>query len=143
MKSVPTGYGVHWGVGRWVLVSIRFTSEPFDATEPSAIRGRRLDAASDEAMVGGGAALPASARSTLVLNLVEPTWPDEAAAAASAIRKHFAPCAADTQWNFAQLLRLGRISLAIGLLFLGFCIGIGISSPELGTAASPRSYRRA
>ncbi|MDI1249226.1 MAG: hypothetical protein PSV13_10220 [Lacunisphaera sp.] len=58
--------------------------------------------------------------------------PDRIAGTAEAVRHYFASRAEVKRRELRQLLRQGRASLLIGLLFLAVCIGLGALVPRIG-----------
>ena len=98
----------------------------FNAIDPSPFHQRDLDPKAEEFILGWAEDLP---RDTLVALAVivdrGPGRADEATILRQAVREYFAGRAASARRRLRELLRRGRISLAIGLAFLGASIAIG------------------
>lgn len=97
----------------------------FNTLDPSPFRSRDLDEAAHEYIVGSAREIGRGKPIRLVLHL-----PDEATAAhhreavTETIHHYFAAEAENTRLRLREHLRLGRLSLIIGLSFLGACIGL-------------------
>lgn len=102
--------------------------------DPSPFIDRDLDANAEEFIVGWAQELPVSEEWKLMIHLATPPPPDRAAETESAVRHYFADRAESKQREFRMLMRRGRISLIIGLLFLGTCLAIGNLFEKLGSS---------
>ena len=98
----------------------------FDAIDPSPFRDRDLDPKAEEFIVGRAKDLPRDASLALVVDLDrEAGLPDEAAVLRDAIHEFFRHRAGTYRRRLRVLFRLGRTSLAIGLVALTGAIALG------------------
>jgi hypothetical protein len=98
----------------------------FNAIDPSPFREKDLDAAAEEFIVGWARDLPRDAPLALLVHADRPAdLPDATAILRDAIREFFGHRAERSRRHLRQLLRLGRTSLLIGVLFLGVLIALG------------------
>src|SRR3954470_16675908 len=98
----------------------------FDAIDPSPFRERDLDPKAEEFIVGWAKDLPRDASLALVVDLDRPAGlPDEAAVLRDAIHEFFRQRAEAYRRRLRELFRLGRTSLAIGLLALAVAVALG------------------
>jgi hypothetical protein len=118
-SPAPTGVGV-------IEVRVRDLDRLFNTIDPSPFRERDLDRDAEEYIVSNARELPAHAPLTLVVYLEQPGHAhDDSRVLGDAIRLHFARRSAMSRRELRQLLRRGRISLAIGLLFLAGSVASG------------------
>ena len=98
----------------------------FNAMDPSPFREKDLDPSAEDFIVGWAREAPARARLGLLVHLDRP---DEIAEGApylrDAVHEFFAHRAEATRQRLRALLRVGRTSLAIGLVFLAASITAG------------------
>lgn len=98
----------------------------FDAIDPSPFRDRDLDPKAAEFIVGWAKDLPRDASLALVVDLDrEAGLADEAAVLRDAIHEFFRHRAEAYRQRLRELFRVGRTSLAIGLLALAGAIALG------------------
>jgi hypothetical protein len=98
----------------------------FDAIDPSPFRDRDLDPKAEEFIVGWAKELPREAKLALIVDLDrEAGLPDEAAVLRDAVHEFFNHRAEAYRRRLRELFRLGRTSLAIGLVVLGTAIALG------------------
>src|SRR5258707_609515 len=98
----------------------------FNAIDPSPFRDKDLDPKAEEFIVGWAKELPRDARLALVVDLDrEAGLPDEAAALRDAIHEFFSQRAQAYRRRLRELFRVGRTSLAIGLVAVASAIGAG------------------
>jgi hypothetical protein len=98
----------------------------FNAMDPSPFREKDLDPAAEEFIVGWAREAPADAALALLVHLDRPAGvAEEPAALREAIHEFFAHRAESSRRRLRQLLRVGRTSLAIGLVFLAASILAG------------------
>jgi hypothetical protein len=104
----------------------------FNSMDPAPFHERELDPNAADYIVEWAEDLPGNGPLALVIKLGTPLGPgDDATAVARSVREHFQRCAATTRRHLRQMLRLGRISLLIALLFLGPVIVIAESAANL------------
>ena len=110
---------------RVIEVRVAELRQLFNAIDPTPYRGRDLDPRAEEFIVGWSRDLPGDAALALVVHVDRSTGlADEAIILREAIHEFFAQRAAGARRNLRQLLRRGRISLAIGLTFLASSIAV-------------------
>jgi hypothetical protein len=91
----------------------------FDPIDPSPVTGKDLLPSVVEFIVSWGREIPARTPPTLVIHVDDPVPADEAGAATTGIHAFFASQAFAHSRKLRQILRVGRISLLIGLVVLG------------------------
>lgn len=97
----------------------------FDSLDPAPFRERDLDPQAAEYIVDSAREAPAGAALALQVQLGrEPVTEATAALLSEAVHEHFGRCAAGKRRELRELFRTGRISLVIGLLFLGLAIAL-------------------
>src|SRR5215470_16469341 len=98
----------------------------FDAIDPSPFRDRDLDPKAEEFIVGWAKEFPKDARLALVVDLDrEAGLPDEATVLRDSIHEFFRHRAGIFRQRLRELFRVGRTSLAIGLVTLAGAIALG------------------
>lgn len=98
----------------------------FNAIDPSPFREKDLDAAAEKFIVDWARDLPRDAPLALLVHVDRPAdLPDATAILRDAIREFFGHRAESSRRHLRQLLRVGRTSLLIGVLFLGGLIALG------------------
>ncbi len=98
----------------------------FNAMDPAPFRERDLDPNAETYIVGWAREIPAGQPLGLVVHLGrEAATPDNAALLRDAVHEYFRQRALATRRQLRQLFRVGRISLLIGLAFLGGAILLG------------------
>ena len=107
-----------------VEVRLRELAQLFNSMDPSPFSDRDLDAAAEAFIVGWARELPHQDELELVVHLTTRPEPARAAGTEEAVRHYFADRAAIKQRELRLLLRRGRISLAVGLMFLAACFGL-------------------
>lgn len=109
-----------------IELKIREIGQLFQSLDPLPFRERDLDAAVEEYVVAWareqGATRPIRIRVHLP---AEEAGREEAGHIADAIRNYFAYRAEAAGWELKELFRVGRVSLAIGLLVLALCVVLG------------------
>lgn len=104
----------------------------FNAIDPSPFRDKDLDPKAEEFIVGWAKDLPADASLGLLVDLDrEAGVPDEAAILRDAIHEFFRHRAEIYRQHLRELFRVGRTSLAIGLITLAAAIALGDFAPTL------------
>jgi hypothetical protein len=98
----------------------------FNAMDPAPFRERDLDPNAETYIVGWAREIPAGQPLGLVVHLGrEAATPDNAALLRDAVHEYFRQRALAARRQLRQLFRVGRISLLIGLAFLGGAILLG------------------
>ncbi|RXK54717.1 hypothetical protein ESB00_02145 [Oleiharenicola lentus] len=108
-----------------IEVRLRELAQLFNLMDPSPFIDRDLDADAEEFIVGWARELPHQGELELVVHLATAPLPDRAAGTEEAVRHYFASRVEVKRRELRQLLRRGRASLLIGVLFLGACFGLG------------------
>ncbi|MFA6286768.1 MAG: hypothetical protein WC661_05225 [Opitutaceae bacterium] len=121
-----------------IEVRLRELSQLFNSMDPSPFNERDLDADAEEFIVSWARELPPRGDIELVVHLATPPPPERAAEVEQAVRHFFAERAAIKRLEFRLLMRRGRLSLAIGLMFLTACMVAGqlVGTSDYGTAGS-------
>src|SRR5467141_551277 len=98
----------------------------FNAIDPSPFRDKDLDPKAEEFIVGWAKELPRDATLALMVDLDRKAGlPDEAAVLREAIHEFFSQRAQAYRRRLRELLRVGRTSLAIGLVSVASAIALG------------------
>ena len=98
----------------------------FNAMDPAPFRERDLDPNAEAYIVAWGRELPAGVPLGLTVHLGrEPATPEKTALLRDAVHEYFGQRALATRRQLRQLFRVGRISLVIGLAFVGGAIMLG------------------
>ncbi len=113
------------GADNRIEVRLRELAQLFNLMDPSPFIDRDLDADAEEFIVGWARELPHQGELELIVHLATAPQPDRVAGTEEAVRHYFASRAEVKRRELRQLLRRGRASLLIGLLFLGACLGLG------------------
>ncbi len=116
-----------------ITLSLRELAQLFNSMDPSPFGDRDLDGAAEEFITSSARELPPRQEPELVLLLAVPTAASNANEVEKAVRRYFAKRAAIKRLEFGQLMRRGRLSLGVGLLFLVICLLLG----ELVAKSSP------
>jgi hypothetical protein len=98
----------------------------FNSIDPSPFRNKDLDPKAEEFIVGWAKDLPRDATLALLVDLDrEAGLPDEAAVLRDAIHEFFSQRGQAYRRRLRELFRVGRTSLAIGLVALASAIALG------------------
>lgn len=100
-----------------IEVRVADLSRLFNAVDPSPLRSRDLDPRIETFIVDWAKDLPRNAQIGLVVHVDH--VPEETAFVGEAVREHFHQQAGTARRRLRELFAHGRISLAIGLAFLG------------------------
>lgn len=105
-----------------IQLKLRDISQLFNSMDPSPFIERDLDDDAEEFIVSWAQEFPPAAAIRLRIHLDQ--WPDEdpKEPVRQAVHNYFAHRAELNQREFRRLMRQGRTSLLIGLLFLGACL---------------------
>lgn len=101
---------------------LRELKQLFNSMDPSPFHERDLDAAAEEFIVDWARELPAGQEFELSILLATPPDPVQAAGTEEAVRNYFHQQAERKRRALRRMFRLGRYSLAIGILFLAGCL---------------------
>ena len=108
-----------------IELNLRAAEQLFNTLDPSPFHEKDLDRDAEEFILGWAREFPLAAPVRLRVHLKE--WPAEAdpeSLIALAVHNHFANRARLNRLEFRRLMREGRWSLAVGVLFLTACLGI-------------------
>jgi hypothetical protein len=106
-----------------IRLRLRELAQLFNSLDPSPFIERDLDADAEEFITSWAREIPAGRELELVIQLTKNTATVERLQGAqSAIQSYFATRAEMKQRDLAQLMRRGRLSLAVGLVFLVVCL---------------------
>ena len=112
-----------------IEVRVAALKQLFNSMDASPFRKQDLDPEAEAFIVGWAREAPRGATLALLVNLERgpppPGLADEPAALRDAIREFFIHRAKVTRNRLSQLLRIGRMSLLVGLVFLVAAIGLG------------------
>jgi hypothetical protein len=108
-----------------IEVRLRELAQLFNSMDPSPFLDRDLDADAEEFIVSWAREHPADHEFDLVIHLATPPPPDRAAGIEEAVHHYFGTRANLKALEFRRLLRLGRTTLLVGLLFLATCLLLG------------------
>ena len=95
----------------------------FNSMDPAPFRERDLDPRASDYIVDWATEAPADQALSMVVHLGTPAA--DAAMVGDAVREYFRGRAAAKRRELSNLFKVGRISLVIGLAFLGFAIAVG------------------
>jgi hypothetical protein len=113
-----------------IEVRLRDLSQLFNLMDPSPFVDRDLDADAEEFIVGWARELPHHGDLELVIHLATQPEPDRARGIEEAVRHYFASRVEVKRRELRLMLRRGRASLVIGLVFLGVCFALGRLSQQ-------------
>ncbi len=116
-----------------IEVRLRELAQLFNSMDPSPFIDRDLDAAAEEFIVSWAREMPHDAELELVIHLATPPPPDRATGTEEAVRHYFASRAEVKQRELRLLMRRGRFSMLIGVLFLAGCFALGEVAQRAGS----------
>lgn len=121
-----------------IRLRLRELAQLFNSMDPSPFHERDLDADAEEFIVGWAREHGKDLEFELVIHLAEVPPGERAAGVEEAIRHYFGVRSEAKQREFRRLMRQGRISLAVGLLFLAACFSLSEVAAKVGygTAAA-------
>jgi len=119
-----------------ILLRLRELAQLFNSMDPSPFLDRDLDGDAEEFILSWARELPAGQPFELDIHLANSPPPDRIAGVEEAVQHYFANRTLMKQREFQQLMRRGRLSLIVGLLFLALCLSLGQVAGRLGKNAS-------
>lgn len=131
-----TAHGSHGSAV--ISVRVRELAQLFNSLDPSPFLERALDADAEEFIVGSAREHAKDHHEFHVhIHLLTPPPPEKAAGVEESLRHYFRVRSEAKQREFRQLMRRGRISLIVGLLFLTACFVLEelVANLGYGTAA--------
>lgn len=110
------------GHPHYISLNLHDMSQLFNSMDPSPFMEKDLDDDADEFIVSWAQEFPSEAPLRLRVYLEQ--WPaeDPKELIKTAVHNHFAHRASITDLEFKRLLKQGRTSLVIGLVFLSVCL---------------------
>jgi len=105
-----------------INVQLRELAQLFNSMDPSPFHERDLDQNAEEYIVSWARELPPTDELELTIHVTEAPSPDRAAGVDEAVRRYFDQRAKAKDRELRVLLRLGRRSALVGLLFLSVCL---------------------
>jgi hypothetical protein len=124
-----------------IELRLRELAQLFNSMDPSPFLDRDLDADAEEFIMSWAREHPKDREMELVIHLTTPPKPDRMAGVEEAVHHYFSMRAQMKQHEFQQLLRRGRLSLVIGLLFLAGCLFLSGFSDRLGSGTAANIVR--
>jgi hypothetical protein len=125
------------GHPHFISLNVHDVSQLFNSMDPSPFMEKDLDDDADEFIVSWAQEFPAE--DPLQLRVYLEQWPadDPKKLIETAVHNHFTNRASITELEFKRLLRQGRTSLIIGVLFLSICLFLSnaLLGREAGTWA--------
>jgi len=128
VPTTQTAAAAGAGNGRRAVLELHVAEmrQLFNAMDPAPFRERDLDPNAEAYIVAWGRELPAGVPLGLTVHLGrEPATPEKTALLRDAVHEYFGQRALATRRQLRQLFRVGRISLVIGLAFVGGAIMLG------------------
>jgi hypothetical protein len=105
-----------------IELRLRELSQLFNSLDPSPFIDRDLDTDAEEFILSWAREHAKDRELALTLHLATPPTPERAEGTEAAVRHYFAARAEIKRREFGQLMKRGRISLFIGLVFLVACL---------------------
>lgn len=124
-----------------IQLRLRDLAQLFNSMDPSPFHERDLDADAEEFIMGWAREHAADREFHLEISLAEAPKPERAAGLEESLRNYFRVRAEVKQRELRQLMRRGRVSLAVGLVFLAGCFVIGELVAEIGRGAAAELTR--
>jgi hypothetical protein len=119
-----------------IELRLRELAQLFNSLDPSPFIDRDLDPDAEEFILSWAREHGKDQELELTLHLATTPPPDRAAGAEAAVRHYFATRAEMKQREFRQLMKRGRISLSIGIVFLAVCLFASELVAKLGHTTS-------
>ena len=121
-----------------ITLRLRELTQLFNSMDPSPFVERDLDADAEEFITSWARELPANRELELVIQLATPATTERLAGVEDAVRRYFASRATIKRLEFSQLMRRGRLSLGVGVVFLVSCLLLGqlVAKSGLGAATN-------
>ncbi len=119
-----------------IELRLRELAQLFNSMDPSPFVDRDIDLDAEEFIVSWARELPPDDGLELVVHLATAPPADRAAGAQNAVQRYFASRAEIKRREFRQLMRRGRLSLVVGLVFLVGCLLLGELVAGFGRGAA-------
>lgn len=120
--------GIYRREGEWNLIELKVShpAQLFNSLDPSPFRERDLDPEAAEYIVDALHELHGHRHVRIVVHLPGPCDARSRDAITEAIHNYFRYRETTTRLSLRQVLRLGRASLLVGLLFLSACTALSV-----------------
>jgi len=105
-----------------IELRLRELAQLFNSMDPSPFVDRDIDPDAEEFILSWARELPAEDGLELVIHLATVPPVDRSAGVQGAVQRYFASRAEIKRREFRQLMRRGRLSLVVGLVFLVGCL---------------------
>lgn len=115
-----------------IEVRLRELAQLFNSMDPSPFIDRDLDADAEDFIVSWAREHPKGHELQLTIHVATPPPPDRAAGVQEAVQHYFRARAKIKRSEFRHLMKVGRQSLLVGLLFLTGCLFLGGLVVRLG-----------
>ncbi len=125
-----------------LALRVRELAQLFNSMDPTPFLNKDLDPQANEFIESWASGHPLSSRFHLTIHLE--LWPedgDPTAMLTEAIHNHFVYQAERTRRRLRQVLKQGRMSMAIGILFVSLCLIAADFVGDLGAGAGYRIAR--
>jgi hypothetical protein len=119
-----------------IEVRLRELAQLFNSMDPSPFIDRDLDANAEEFIVSWAREHPTGHELELAIHLATPPPPDRAAGVQEAVQHYFKARAQMKRSEFRHLMKVGRQSLTIGLMFLAGCLFLAGLAAKLGAGTA-------
>lgn len=121
---------------RQIESRLRDLKQLFNSLDPSPFHEKDIDRDAEEFIVSWSREIPLGEPLRLRVHLGNRPEDDEAKLVSDTIAHYFTSRMEHVQREFRQLMRQGRLTLAIGLVFLAICFGLGEFVAKSGTVWS-------
>jgi hypothetical protein len=122
MKTEHTA--AHGPAPHKIEVNLREISQLFNSMDPSPFQEKDLDQDAEEFIVSWAREYPRDEPVTLLIHVSQPSEGTDQALVKQAVQNYFAYRANMSRLEFKRLMRQGRTSMIIGVLFLTACLSI-------------------
>jgi hypothetical protein len=117
--------GAHGPAPHKIEVNLREISQLFNSMDPSPFQEKDLDQDAEEFIVSWAREYPRHEPVTLLIHVSQPAeGADQAALVKQAVQHYFAYRANLNRLEFKRMMRQGRTSLIIGVVFLTVCLSM-------------------
>ncbi len=124
-----------------IQLRLRDLAQLFNSMDPSPFHERDLDADAEEFIIGWAREHPKDRELELEIYLSEPPSAEKSAGLEESIHNYFTVRSEAKQREFRQLMRRGRVSLSVGLLFLAGCFFLSQLVARLGYGTTSEVLR--
>ena len=115
-----------------INLQLRELAQLFNSMDPSPFQDRDLDADAEEFIMSWARELPPRSELELVIHLATPPPQERTVEVEQAVQHYFNERSMMKRREFRVLMRRGRTSLMVGLLFLGACLGLAEFVDKIG-----------